>query len=354
MMGVPVDDDVLEIGGRRFRRGERGHVDLLVGSLVSHAELELRVDVIRGRKPGPVLFVTAGVHGDELNGVEIARRLVKQQFRGLKGDLLIVPVVNMAAFLLRSRYLPDRRDLNRLFPGNSDGSFGARVARTLMDEVVSKATHGIDLHTAATGRINLPQTRMADRVEGSREMAKAFGAPVMLKAGNREGTLRAACEKLGMPYVLFEAGEAFRLDLPAVTFGFRGVMRVMRSLGMLRRSKKDLEHPSAYCVGSHWRRATAGGLFRALVPLGKAVQEGQILGVVADPFGEGETEVVSDREGIIVGRTTASLVDEGDALFHIAQSKASPEKAEERIIQSAEDVIPEVDRAPYRDPHSDV
>ena len=346
-------EDVLTIGGKSFRRGERGVADLPVGRLVSHAELALRVNVIRGHKPGPTLFVTAGVHGDELNGVEIARRLAGQSFRGLKGDILIVPVVNVAAFLLRSRYLPDRRDLNRLFPGNADGSFGARVARTLMDEVVKKSTHGIDLHTAATGRINLPQTRMADRVEGSRAMAKAFGAPVMLKAGNREGSLRSACEKRDMPYVLFEAGEALRIELPAVTFGLRGVMRVMRSLGMLRKKSKDREHPSAYCMSSSWRRATMGGLFRSFVPLGKAVEEGQVLGLIGDPFGDEETEVVSDREGIVIGRTGASLVDEGDALFHIAQSQASPEKAEERILLTAEEVLPEVERPPYRDSHSD-
>jgi len=247
--------DALKIGERRFYPGERGVVDLPVGRLVSHAELDLRVHVFRGKKPGPRMFVTAGVHGDELNGVEIARRLINQSFRGLKGDLLVVPVVNVAAFLLRSRYLPDRRDLNRLFPGNADGSFGSRIARTLMDEVVGQCTHGVDLHTAATGRINLPQTRMADRVTGSREMAKAFGAPVMLKAGIRDGSLRAACEKKGMPYVLFEAGEALRLDLPAVTFGVRGVFRVMRHLEMLPKRKKDKEFPSAICDGSHWVRA---------------------------------------------------------------------------------------------------
>lgn len=343
---------VLTIGGKSFRRGERGFVDLPVGRLVSHAELDLRVHVIRGRKPGPVLFVTAGVHGDELNGIEIARRLVARNYRGLKGDLLIVPVVNVAAFLLRSRYLPDRRDLNRLFPGNADGSFGSRIACILMDEVVKKATHGIDLHTAAVGRINLPQTRLADRVEGSREMAKYFGAPVMLKAGNRDGSLRAACEKLSLPYVIFEAGEALRIELPAVTFGERGVRRVMRGLGMLRKKAKDKDHPSAYCVGSSWMRASAGGLFRSFVPLGKAVEEGQVVGMIGDPFDQRATEVVADRAGIVIGRTGASLVDEGDALFHVAQSKAAPERAEERIIQSAEEVLPDMDRPPYRDSHA--
>ncbi len=343
---------VLTIGGKSFRRGERGHVDLPVGRLVSHAELNLRVHVIRGRRPGPVLFVTAGVHGDELNGIEIARRLVRRNYRGLTGDLLIVPVVNVASFLLRSRYLPDRRDLNRLFPGNADGSFGSRIARILMDEVVKKATHGVDLHTAAAGRINLPQTRLADRIEGSREMAKAFGAPVMLKAGNREGSLRAACEKIGLPYVIFEAGEALRIELPAVTFGERGVRRVMRGLGMLPKKSKDQDHPSAYCLGSNWIRASAGGLFRSFVPLGKAVEEGQVVGMIGDPFGKVETEVVVDRAGIVIGRTTASLVDEGDALFHVAQSKASPERVEEGIIRSAEKVLPEMERPPYRDSHA--
>lgn len=270
----------------------------------------------------------------------------------MKGDLLVIPVVNVAAFLLRSRYLPDRRDLNRLFPGNADGSFGSRIARILMDEVVKKSTHGIDLHTAAAGRINLPQTRLADRVEGSREMAKFFGAPVMLKAGNRDGSLRAACEKRNLPYVIFEAGEALRIELPAVTFGERGVRRVMRGLGMLRKKAKDREHPSAYCLGSGWVRASAGGLFQSFVPLGKAVEEGQVVGLIGDPFDKMETEVVADRAGIVIGRTAASLVDEGDALFHVAQSKGAPERAAERIMQSAERVLPEMERPPYRDSHT--
>lgn len=346
-------DALLEIGGKSFQRGERGIVDLPVGRLVSHAELDMRVHVIRGKKPGPRIFVTAGIHGDELNGVEIARRLLRQPLRGLRGDLLVIPIVNVAAFLLRSRYLPDRRDLNRLFPGNADGSFGARIAKTLIDEVVAQCSHGVDLHTAATGRINLPQTRMADRVHGSREMAKAFGAPVMLRAGNREGSFRSAAEAMGIPYVLFEAGEALRLDIPAVTFGLRGVMRVLRRLEMLPTRKKDVNHPSAYCTKSHWLRASAGGLFRALVPLGKAVEDGQIVGVIGDPMGRQETEVISDREGIIIGRTTASLVDEGDALFHIGTTKADPEAAEERITRSAENVLPNIERPAFRDAHAD-
>jgi len=345
--------DVLQIGKRKIYPGERSVVDLPVGRLVSHAELDLRVHVFRGKKPGPRLFVTAGVHGDELNGVEIARRLVGQSLRGLKGDLLVVPVVNVAAFLLRSRYLPDRRDLNRLFPGNADGSFGSRIARTLMDEVVGQCTHGIDLHTAATGRMNLPQTRIADQVAGSQEMAKAFGAPVMLKAGLRDGSLRKACEKKKIPYVLFEAGEALRLDIAAVSFGVRGVLRVMRDLGMLSKRKKDREFPAAICDAGNWVRAGVGGIFRSLVPLGKAVEVGQVLGLIGDPLGKEEVEVRADQEGIVIGRTTAGLVDEGDALFHIGKTRAAPERAEERITRSAEEVIPDLERPTFRDSHSD-
>ncbi len=348
-----MDHEVLTIGKRKFYPGECGVVDLPVGRLVCHAELDLRVHVFRGKKPGPCLLVTAGVHGDELNGVEIARKLVGHKWRGLKGDLLIIPVVNVSAFLLRSRYLPDRRDLNRLFPGNADGSFGSRIARTLMDQIVSQCTHAIDLHTAATGRINLPQTRLADRVEGSREMAKAFGAPVILKAKVRNGSLRAACEKRKMPYVLFEAGEALRLELPAVTFGFRGVIRVMRHLQMLPERKKDAEFPSAFCDSSHWLRAEVGGIFRALIPLGRAVELGQLIGVIGDPMGREERELRSERSGIVIGRTTASLVDEGDALFHVGQTRADPERAEERITRSAEEVLPDLERPVFRDAHAD-
>lgn len=332
-------------------------VDLPVGRLESHGELTLRLHVFRGLRPGPRLFVTAGIHGDELNGVEVARRLLELGYRGLCGDLIVVPIANLPSFMLRSRYLPDHRDLNRLFPGNADGSFGSRIARSLVDEVVQQCTHGIDLHTASPGRINLPQIRYSGAQDGSGDMAEAFGAPVVLKSVEREGTLRATCGKLGVPYVIYEAGEAMRLDMPAVSFGFRGVQRVMKSLGMLRSRGNELKTMGVYCHSSGWVRAGTGGLFRALVPLGRAVEIGQVIGMVGDPFadgnGPGECEIVSDREGIVIGRTTASLVDEGDALFHVGESTAVLGRAEEEIIKTAELVIPRGIRPPYRDHHAD-
>lgn len=347
-----MNDDLLNIGDRSFARGESGVVDLTVGRLVSHDELEMRVHVFRGKSPGPRLFVCAGVHGDELNGIEIARRLMRQKMTGLQGDLLIVPVVNPAAFIYRSRYLPDRRDLNRLFPGNSDGSFGARVARTLIDEVVKKCTHGIDLHTAAMGRINLPQTRMVAGDADSAMMARAFGAPVAMESRVREGSLRATCAKLGVPYLLFEAGEASRLELPAVAFGRRGVRRVMAALGMIKARKSDLELPVTRCQSSYWARAQVGGLFRAKVPLGAAVRPGQQLGKIGDPMSNEETIVTCNREGVVIGRTASSLVDEGDALFHLGQTEAATNQAALDIARSAEMVLPENERPAFRDSHN--
>lgn len=342
--------DELIIGAHTFTRGERGFVELPFGRSIMHSDLCFGVHVFRGRKPGPRLLVCAGVHGDEINGVEIARRLISSPpIKALRGDLIVAPIVNVPAFVARQRYLPDRRDLNRLFPGSPEGSHGARCAHVFVTEVASKCSHIIDLHTASNNRTNLPQIRIDFGLGGNREFGGAFAAPVVVNSTSPAGSLRAALTDLGKPTAVYEAGAEMTLDMPAVRFGLRGVKGVMRFLEMLPPSKaKSAKTRTAFCKKSSWLRAPTGGIFRAQAPLGRAVGPGEAIGVIADPFSSHETPVFPTQEGIIIGRTNAPLVDEGDALFHIANHRDA-ESAEQGITASADTVLADTEEAPFED-----
>ena len=344
--------ELLEVGGLSFAPGSRGIVRLECGRDISHKVIDFEVHVIRGKKPGPCVFVSAGVHGDEINGVEVCRRLLKAKaLSKLVGDLIVVPILNIPAFVARSRYLPDRRDLNRLFPGSDDGSFGSRIARLFTDEIVAKCDYGIDLHTGASNRTNLPQVRMEMNIEGNRELAAAFGAPVVLAANSPPaGSLRDTCNNLGTRTMVYEAGESMRLDAPGVRYGLRGVMHVLRYLEMLPPLRGKVVRPkTTFCKKSFWVRAPVGGIFRAMTPLGKAVTESSKLGVIGDPLGDNEVNVFPKTEGVVIGRTNQATVDQGDALFHIA-TIGDIEKAEEQITKSGEVVMSDAEPALYHDP----
>lgn len=350
----------LVIGGTSIPPGVRTAIDLPVGNITSHSPVILPVTVVRGKTPGPCLLVTGCLHGDELNGPEIVRRLLRApSLRRLRGTLLAVPVLNLPAFLTRTRYLPDRRDLNRCFPGAASGSLGARLAKVVTSDLLPACDAVIDLHTGAVNRPNLPQIRISPSDRESRRLAKAFGAPVIVVAPVREGSFRGACVDGGKPVVLFESGEAARLEAATIRFGIRGIMAVMRRLRMLpiRKSQETEKPPPVICRKSSWERASSFGLFTPLVPLGRAVATGDLLGFVADPLGDEEIPVQASREGIVIGRTNEGLVDEGDALFHIAVSSDASE-AEEQIAESGE-ALPSIDEGEddhpvHHDPFTEV
>ncbi|MEZ5305496.1 MAG: succinylglutamate desuccinylase/aspartoacylase family protein, partial [Verrucomicrobiales bacterium] len=345
----------LQIGSRSFLPGESGMVGLEVGHLITHEPVVIPVHVRRGRRSGKAVFISAALHGDELNGVEIIRRLLRTKLiRRLRGTLIAVPVVNVPAFAARSRYLPDRRDLNRLFPGSRSGSLGARLAKAFATEVARHCDAGIDLHTGAVNRPNLPQVRVTAGVDGARDLAKAFGAPVAIESATRPGSLR---EMMGdKPLLTYEAGEALRLDASAIRFGLRGVLDALRHLGLLPPERNP--SPPAKVIfarDSYWERAPRGGIFTPLVPLGKAVSPGEPIGFVADPFGgEGgeETRVFPREEGIVIGRTNQAIADEGDGLFHIALTR-NPERAERLIRKSGGDLDESEDHPVSDDPLAD-
>ena len=281
------------------------------------------VHVIRGKREGPRLFVSAALHGDELNGVEVIRRLLAlKRLDRLRGTLLLVPVVNVYGFVGRTRYLPDRRDLNRFFPGSPTGSLAARLAHLFMQEVVARSTHGIDLHTGAVHRTNLPHIRAAMTNEDTAHLAKAFGTPVIIDASLRDGSLRQAVRERGVPILLFEGGEALRIDEPVVRAGLRGVLNVMETLGMLpTRKGRPPERPRfqpVVATSSAWVRAPESGILSAGRPLGTQVAKRDVLGLITSPLSENKAVVRAARPGVIIGRTMLPLVYEGEALFHIA------------------------------------
>ncbi|GIX21306.1 MAG: deacylase [Gammaproteobacteria bacterium] len=319
------------LGGETVAPGERRVIDLPVTRLYTHAPVNLPVQVINGRRAGPRLFITAAVHGDELNGVEICRRLLRRRVLGeLRGTLVVVPVVNVFGLIQHSRYLPDRRDLNRSFPGSPRGSLAARLAHLVVSEVVAQCTHGIDLHTGALHRSNLPQIRARLDDPETLALARAFGVPVLLDAALRDGSLREAAVEHGVKILLYEAGEALRFDPLAIAAGVQGVLRVMRALEMLPPLRRGRRLPEPLVArDSAWVRAPASGLIRHHVGLGARLHRGQPLALICDPSDMLEPEEVAvsaPHGGIVIGRSMLPLVNEGDALYHVARFD-DPEEA---------------------------
>jgi predicted deacylase len=323
----------ITIGDTTVEPGQQASIDLPIADLYTGTSLSMRVKVINGRKAGPVMFVSAAIHGDELNGVEIIRRLLRQRSLGsLRGTLLAVPIVNVHGFLERSRYLPDRRDLNRSFPGSAKGSIAARTASTFVREIVSKADCGIDLHTGALNRSNLPQVRANLDDEKTIELARIFGAPVIINSTVRDGSLREYAAESGFPILVYEAGEALRHDEVSIRAGLRGVKRVMRHLGMLPPVKASKAIVPVVADATAWVRAPESGIVSHKAELGKTVVEGQKLAIVSDPLGEAQELVRAPFDGIVIGRSTLPLAHEGEALFHIAAFK-SLSRAESKVEQ---------------------
>lgn len=331
--------DEFVFGGLRVERGKTATISLPISRLSTHTEMTLPVRILHGVKPGPVLFVSAGIHGDEVIGVEIIRRLLgKLSPRKLSGTLLSVPIVNVFGFLMQRRYLPDRRDLNRCFPGSEAGSLAAQLANVFTREIVMRSNFGIDLHSAALHRHNYPQIRISPDRKAAYDMALAFGPPIIVTLPTRPGSLREVATDRGVELLLFEAGEALRFDEFAVRVGVKGILRVMAHLGMLAGSPGGtVPRTPARSTSTHWIRAPQGGIFRAIRASGERVSEGDTLGFVSDPFGDAEVPVRARASGVIIGRSNLPIVNQGDALVHVAEVGTIATVAE-RFSEIADDV----------------
>ena len=321
----------VEIAGIKVAPGERCLIDLPVADLYTHTQLTMPVHVLCGRQAGPTLFITGAIHGDELNGVEIIRRLLAlRALKSLKGTLLAVPIVNVHGFIHQSRYLPDRRDLNRSFPGKIKGSIASRLAHHVASEIIDRADFGIDLHTGAIHRTNLPQIRGdADNPEVMR-LARAFGAPVIVHSRLRDGSMREYAAGKGVSVLLYEAGEALRFDDVAIRAGLKGIRRVLAALGMLGRPPTSARHGVDPVVSrsTGWVRAPISGVVNLKARSGESVNKGSVLASVSDPFGETSVPVTSDCDGVVIGHSTLPLAHEGDALVHIARFDDAQEASE--------------------------
>lgn len=333
--------NIMTIGGEEILPGERRQLALTVAKLYDFTDMKIPVEVVRGTEDGPVLFISAAIHGDEINGVDIVRRLLKHRaLKTIKGTLIAIPIVNVFGFNDKSRYLPDRRDLNRSFPGAEHGSLASQVAYIFRTEIVNKATHGIDLHTGAIHRYNLPQIRADLSFEPNLMLAKAFGAPVILNANPRDGSLREMVDDKQIPMLLYEAGTALRFDRRAALIGVEGILNVMRAIGMLPQGVRHQELAEPFIAkASQWLRAPISGIFISRKKLGESVKRGEKLGFITNPFGDYEYAILSPTAGVIIGQSILPLANEGDGIYHIATFEKN--KPAERT--SNEELYPYID-----------
>ncbi len=331
----------LIIAGEQIQKGTNVTINLELPKLY-HSPMKLPIRVIRGKKDGPTIFISAAIHGDELNGIEIIRRFRKLSIlKRLKGTIILIPIVNIYGVTTLSRYMPDRRDLNRSFPGSKKGSLASRVAKIFFDEIVSKCEFGIDLHTASIHKSNLPQIRTNLNDEITYNLAKAFEAPVVLHSELREGSLREEAQENNIPILLYEAGEALRFDETSIRIGVKGIVNILRELEMLPivTRKRKFKLP-IIARSSQWIRSTESGIIRTVKGLGDTVKENEIIAYVDEPLDDETFEIKATFDGVIIGKSEIPLIQEGDAIFHIAKLK-NLEIAENKIEYFNEDAIVE-------------
>ncbi len=326
------------IGNTDVSPGANLKLELPVARLYTDDEISIPIYVKRAKVDGPTVFVNAAIHGNEINGIEIIRRLIQRKnFKLQKGTLVLVPIVNVYGLLNQSRYMPDRRDLNRSFPGSAKGSLAGRVANIFLTEVVNQCDYGIDVHTGALHRRNYPQIRANLEDQETMELAKCFGVPVLINSNLRDGSLRQAAAENNTKVLLFEAGEALRFDELSIRVGIRGVMNVLAKLEMITPRKQKQTVDPFIAKSSQWVRATSSGFVQDLKQLGDYVTKGTELAKIGDPFGEVKDVVYAQSSGVIIGQQKIPLVQEGDAMYHIASFEAASEIVEQ--IESLQESI---------------
>ena len=331
----------VEFAGIEILRGTNVTINLELPKLY-HSPMNLPIRVIRGKKDGPTIFISAAIHGDELNGIEIIRRFRKLSIlKRLKGTVVLIPIVNIYGVMTLSRYMPDRRDLNRSFPGTKKGSLASRVAKVFFDEIVSKCDFGLDLHTASIHKSNLPQIRTNLDNKFTYNLAKIFEAPVVLHSELRDGSLRAQAQEKEIPVLLYEAGEALRFDETSIRIGVKGIVNILRELDMLPIVNRKRKYKIPIVArSSQWIRSTESGIIRTIKALGDTVKEDEVIAYVDEPLGDESFEIKAIFDGVIIGKSEIPLIQEGDAIFHIAKLK-DLEQAEDKIEYFNEDAIEE-------------
>lgn len=318
------------IAGQEIRPGEFREIDINIARLPSHTQIDTPIFVSRGMEDGPVLALMAGMHGDEINGMEIVRRMLDAGLHHPKrGTIVCMPIVNIYGFLNYSREVPDGKDINRSFPGNRNGSLASRVAYNLMKEVIPFIDMGVDFHTGGAMRTNYPQVRAVLRHEKNMELATAFCAPFTLDAPFRPNSLRKEAAKHGKPIIVYEGGESLRFDHHAIEEGIAGTLRLMKHLGMIDWAS-DAKESNRVIWNTSWIRARHAGLFQSNVLCGQLVHKGEWVGTITDPFGEFKEQIVSPETGYVIGLNNIPVINAGDALMHLGMDNFCKVESEPR------------------------
>jgi len=310
--------DTITINKHKIGRGQQQEIQLNIARLPTYTNIDLPVHVYRAEEKGPVLLLTGGLHGDELNGIEIVRRMIfKDMLIPERGSVIALPLVNVYGFIQNVRGLPDGKDINRSFPGIKGGSLARLLAYTLMNEIIPQIDYGIDFHTGGAARSNYPQIRCTLEVDKNKELAEAFAPPFVVNSSLIDKSFRKAANKKGKHILVFETGESTRFDDFGIQQGINGTMRLMKSLGM-RSEAPEPEHPTEIYKKTTWVRAKYAGLFRPNIQLGDRVSKRQILGHITDPYGNERFKSVCPHDGCVIGINYAPVVHKGDALLHLA------------------------------------
>ncbi|MBI2422258.1 MAG: succinylglutamate desuccinylase/aspartoacylase family protein [Candidatus Hydrogenedentes bacterium] len=326
----------LKIAGQVITRGETRKIDLPFSETYLGTSVSIPVYVMRSKKEGPRVFLTATIHGDELNGLGVLRELLYDKVPALKmGTLIVIPVVNFYGMENHTRYLPDRRDLNRCFPGSASGSLSSRLAHVLFHEIIRKCDYGIDFHTGAIRRTNFPNIRANMKNPATRMLAKAFGCELIVHGQGAHGTLRHTATQAGVPTIILEAGEVWKIEPMVVEIGNRGIINVLKHLGMV----SGEPTPSLFQVTSSktvWVRAEAGGILDFRAKPGDLVAKNQVLAINANIFGEENRKLISPVHGIVLGISTMPAIKPGEPVYHIAQLSARAVSQVRKLLASAD------------------
>jgi len=309
------------LSGQAVMPGEEATINVNIARLPSHSEINLKIIVARAEEDGPTLLLSGGLHGDEINGTEIVRRIIeKDQHKPRIGTVICLPIINMFGFINFSRYVPDGKDVNRSFPGNKNGSLASRVAHYVTNNIIPKIDIGLDFHTGGADRTNYPQVRCRLQDEKNKAIAEAFEPPFIFNSPFRPKSFRQVAGRMGKHILVYEGGESARFDEFAIQEGVNGALRVMKYLGMRERAP-DANHKSKFIYHSSWVRAKQSGIFLTLVKYGDFIEKNQVIGHIAEPFGSFKHRVKSPAKGYIVGLNNNPIVHQGDALMHIGVTK---------------------------------
>ena len=302
--------------------GQSAKVEVNIAKLPSRTHIDIIVTVARSIEPGPTLLLMGGMHGDEINGIEIVRRIIEKGHHiPAKGTVICIPIINIYGFIHFSRYVPDGKDVNRSFPGNRNGSLASRIAYYLMKDIIPKIDYGIDFHTGGADRKNYPQVRCLLTDPVNRELADAFHAPFTIHAKHRPKSLRQSAARLGKRILVFEGGESARFSEQAISHGMDGTLRVMEHLGMLHGQAPTPEYKNQQFMHSSWIRARSSGIFQGLVSGGDEIRKNQVVGYITDPFGDYKVELKSHTQGFVISLNNNPIMHQGDAVMHIGVVK---------------------------------